>query len=106
VSKIFPVLLMMAAPMFAVPVATSTDSFTSDGNPITVECFRPEGPGKHPAVLYLHGADGMSYHTSIYQESARQLGRLGFDVFLVHYFDRTGTKFAGSLTELQISRCG
>src|SRR2546423_1114356 len=101
VLRTLTLLAMTASPILAVPVAATTDTFSSDGKPISVERFRPESPGKHPAVLYLHGADGMTYRTSTYRESARQLARLGFDVSLVHYFDRTGTAFANSITEFQ-----
>jgi carboxymethylenebutenolidase len=48
-------------------------------------------------VILLHGGDGLWINGGRYRESARMLADQGFDVFLVHYFDRTGTYMALSL---------
>ncbi len=70
------------------------ERFVSGGVPITAEWFRPgtEGTGeteRRPAVLILHGADGMA-RAEGYRFGARALAASGFHVVLIRYFDRTG----------------
>ena len=70
------------------PVFESTDSFTSGGKSIGLDCYLPAGDGAYPAVIALHGSGGN--HASM-SEPANLLAAQGFAVFVVHYFDRTGT---------------
>lgn len=71
--------------------------FVSAGHTIRFEEYRSPNSGRLPAVILLHGADGLWINGGRYRESARMLADQGFDVFLVHYFDRTGTYMALSL---------
>jgi dipeptidyl aminopeptidase/acylaminoacyl peptidase len=78
--------------------------FVSGGTPVSTEWFEPAsepalGSGA-PAVVLLHGGDGMS-NPERYRFGARALAAAGYHVVIVHYFDRTGTKRAnwGSLRE-------
>ena len=64
-------------------------SFTSDGHNIPVDVITPGGNGRHPAVLVLHGSTGM--WDPVHNRYAQQFSRFGYVVFLVHYFERTGT---------------
>ncbi len=49
----------------------------------------PAGPGRHPAILLLHGSGG---NTGFWLERiAPFLGRLNIAIFAPHYFDSTGT---------------
>ncbi|WP_375459346.1 dienelactone hydrolase family protein [uncultured Enterovirga sp.] len=63
------------------------ESFTSGGLPIGVEWF-PAGSGTGPAVLLLHGADGLTFAEG-YRLAARVLASAGYHVGFVHYLDRT-----------------
>jgi carboxymethylenebutenolidase len=73
-------------------------SFTSGGRTIAVEVFEPEGSaGRRPAVLMLHGADGLSSNGR-YRSGARGLADAGYRVYLVHYLDRTGETRASFAT--------
>jgi carboxymethylenebutenolidase len=65
------------------------ESFVSGGRPITAEWFASAAGGKRPAVLLLHGADGMT-RAENYRFGARALAAAGFHVALVRYFERTG----------------
>jgi carboxymethylenebutenolidase len=76
----------------AAPV--SSHRFDNDGHSIEVEVFRPESGRNLPAIIFLHGSDGFSYNGSSYRHSASTLADHGFAVFLVHYFERTGTRWA------------
>ena len=72
-----------------------TETFVSGGAPIAAEWFQAgtassnEHEEKRPAVLLLHGADGMTRAES-YRFGARALAAAGFEVVLVRYFNRTG----------------
>lgn len=76
-------------------------SFTSAGRSIAVDLFgtSPAGPPR-PAVVMLHGADGLNGGTA-YRAAARALAAAGFQVFLVHYLDRTGERRASFATLVQ-----
>jgi carboxymethylenebutenolidase len=70
-------------------------SFTSGGKKIGVEEFIPKSGGPAPAIVVLHGAGGMDYGNSYVRQLATALAGNGYATFLVHYFDRTNTSYAG-----------
>jgi dienelactone hydrolase len=82
------------------PVTEQRQTFRSGGRTIAVETFRAGGPSPLPAVLMLHGADGLSGHGQ-YREGARGVAAAGFQVYLVHYLDRTGERRASFGTLFQ-----
>jgi len=89
-----------------IEVAISELSFLSDEKQIAVELIRPreteqaEAPAR-PAVLILHGADGISYGRYPYVKIATALARAGYVAAIVRYFDRTDTTLANYWTERQ-----
>jgi dienelactone hydrolase len=77
-------------------ILQSRTTFQSGGKPIRLDCFLPSGNGQHfPAVISLHGSGGG--HATM-SEPAGLLARQGFAVYILHYFDRTGTTFADKQT--------
>jgi carboxymethylenebutenolidase len=71
------------------PVTQSQTSFESGGKQIRIDCFLPSANGERfPAVIGLHGSGGG--HASM-SEPASLLAGQGFAVYVLHYFDRTGT---------------
>ena len=84
----------------AMPVSAQRNSFKSGGKAIAVETFQATGSAPRPAVLMLHGADGLSYNTQ-YREGARSVAAAGYQVHLVHYLDRTGERRASFGTLFQ-----
>jgi carboxymethylenebutenolidase len=79
-------------------VRTSWTGFNSDGKQIAVELFEPAVPGRRPAVVVVHGADGLqqpNWH-KVYHGQAQELTRSGYVAALVHYFDATGTPAANA----------
>ncbi|AWN39819.1 dienelactone hydrolase family protein [Methylobacterium durans] len=71
-------------------------SFTSHGQRIEVEWFAASGGSaaggtgtNGPAVLLLHGADGLTYAEG-YRLAARTISASGYHVAFLHYLDRTG----------------
>ncbi len=73
---------------------SATDSYVSGGRVIPVERFEPAAPGRAPAVIVLHGADGLTYRGASYRALARELAGRGFLGLLPHYFEATGTRYA------------
>ncbi|MGA8154461.1 MAG: dienelactone hydrolase family protein [Terriglobales bacterium] len=71
-------------------VSQSQLSFESGNKPIRLDCFLPSANGQRfPAVIGLHGSGGG--HASM-AEPASLLAGQGFAVYVLHYFDRTGTE--------------
>jgi carboxymethylenebutenolidase len=81
-------------------MAVQRQSFTSGGRSIAVEVFDTGLPGRRPAVLMLHGADGLSSNTQ-YRSGARAMAAAGYRVLLVHYLERTGERRASFGTVFQ-----
>jgi carboxymethylenebutenolidase len=81
---------MAVLPTSPDPVRESTDSFASGGHRVRVDQFDPAGAGRRPAVLLLHGSDGVRYRADMYRRIARGLAADGYPALLVHYFDSTG----------------
>ena len=74
------------------PVTQSQITFESGGKPIRLDCFVPDGNGqRYPAVISLYGSGGG--HAGM-MDPASLLASQGFAVYILHYFDRTGTSFA------------
>ncbi|MDB6155803.1 MAG: dienelactone hydrolase [Chthoniobacteraceae bacterium] len=71
------------------------ESFLSGGKTIHVETFAPAGNGRFPAVLVLHTSVGTLVGKSQLELFSKQLAAQGNVAFLVRYFDRTGTHYAG-----------
>ena len=71
-------------------VNTSSSAFESGGREISCDTFIPSSQNgeRFPAVIGLHGSAGG--HATM-AEPAALLAAQGFAVYVVHYFDRTGT---------------
>jgi len=69
-------------------IAPSQVTFESGNKPIRLDAYLPDSGGKHPTVLALYGSGG---GVSGMNEPATMLAAQGFAVFVLHYFDRTGT---------------
>jgi len=70
-------------------VTESRASFESGGKEVGLDCFLPSANGnKFPAIIGLHGSGGG--HATM-SSPADLLAANGFAVYVLHYFDRTGT---------------
>jgi len=76
-------------------VTTTQLTFEAGGKPIRLDAYAPTGNGSLPAVIALHGAGG---GVAGMDRSATLLAEQGFAVYVLHYFDRTGTQFADKPT--------
>lgn len=79
--------------MGASAVHVTRESYGSGGQRIAVDRLRPE-TNSRGALLVLHGAGGMLLDGPAMRRVAHSLAEAGYDVSLIHYFDRTGTIFA------------
>ena len=78
------------------PITQTQTSLESGGKAVRVDCFLPNANGKpFPAVISLHGSGGGVVGTNVH---AGMLAAQGFAVYVLHYFDRTGTTFADKET--------
>jgi dienelactone hydrolase len=73
------------------PVIVSKISLQGDGQRIRIDKYATTPTGKHPAILVLHGAGGTLLDGPEMRRVARQLAEGSNTVYLVHYFNRTGT---------------
>jgi dienelactone hydrolase len=69
----------------------SKTSVQSDGRRIRIDKYATARSDKQPAILVLHGAGGTLLDGPEMRRVARQLAEAGNTVYLVHYFNRTGT---------------
>lgn len=75
-------------------------SFSSGGRDIAVEMFETGQDRSCPAVIMLHGADGLGLNAQ-YRDGARAIAASGYRVHLIHYLDRTGERRASFATLFQ-----
>ena len=68
-------------------------STQSGGHRIRIDKYATSRSGKHPVILVLHGAGGTLLDGPEMRRVACQLAEAGNTVYLVHYFNRTGTIF-------------
>ena len=84
--------------MTLTPGLATAETFTSGGRQIEVERFPAAGGGaRRPAVIVLHGADGLAFGGR-YRQAATLLASAGYEALLVHYLDRTGDRRASYFT--------
>lgn len=82
----------------AFEVDRQRESFVSGGRRISVETFTPRAPGRFPAVLVLHSSAGTLFGKRELERFSQSLAERGMIAFMVRYYDRTGTIFAGDKT--------
>lgn len=75
-------------------VAASKVALTLPHRTIAAERFQSTSAVKGPAIVVLHGAGGTLLDGPEMRRVARDLAAAGNDVYLVHYFETTGTLFA------------
>jgi carboxymethylenebutenolidase len=73
-------------------IAQAPLTFESGGKSIRLDAYLPDNPAVQlPAVIALYGAGG---NVAGMERYAGVLASEGFAVYLLHYFDRTGTQYA------------
>jgi len=59
---------------------------TSRGTRV-VKAFLAEGQGPHPAIIVLHGSQGLEKYRDFYERQATQLAHAGFDAYVLNYYN-------------------
>lgn len=59
---------------------------TSRG-PLVVKAFLAEEQGPHPAIIVLHGSQGLEKYRDFYERHATQLAQAGFDAYVLNYYN-------------------
>jgi dienelactone hydrolase len=65
--------------------------FESGGRKIRADRYSPVGTRSHRTVIVLYGAGGMVFDGPSMRRTARTLAEAGDTVYLLHYYNRTGT---------------
>ena len=65
--------------------------FESGGRKIRADRYSPMGTRSHRTVIVLYGAGGMVFDGPSMRRVARTLAEAGDTVYLLHYYNRTGT---------------
>ncbi|HSH37423.1 MAG TPA: dienelactone hydrolase family protein [Chthoniobacterales bacterium] len=99
VSKAF---LAIAAFLLIVPFARAEETplrvaeitIGAGGGDVRATVFEPARAARRPVILVLHGAGGMIFDGPEMRRLSRHLAGEGNAVYLLHYFNSTGTPFA------------
>lgn len=86
-------ILGLAASLQAAQVDARPESlfFESGGRQIRADRYAPAGKQSHRTVIVLYGAGGMVFDGPSMKRVARALADAGDTVYLLHYYDRTGS---------------
>lgn len=63
-------------------------------HPVPARRFAAPGKGKRPAVLLLHGRNGLDRFRSHYEDVARAIAASGLDAYLLSYYDDADSREA------------
>jgi len=70
-------------------IVESDETFKSRRKDVIVDLFAPSAPGKYPAVIVLHGRNGVGEgKRSGSHQAARELAQAGYVALVPHYFGR------------------
>jgi dienelactone hydrolase len=81
--------IIAACSTAAEPLAFDAATVDGPGSNASAELYQPEGAGPFPAVVVLHGCDGVGRH---YREWARRLAEWGYVALLVDSFRPRGVR--------------
>ena len=79
-------------------IAVTKTSLHLGSSEIQADVFEQEPRKPRPVILVLHGAGGMLFDGPEMRRVARDFAEAGNAVYLLHYFERTGTLFARDAT--------
>jgi carboxymethylenebutenolidase len=76
-------------------VAHGVEQYRSGDRTIAVDHYSTRAPGRRPAVILIHGSGGLWFFgRRTMARYATSLAARGFETFVVHYFDATGSLYA------------
>ncbi|PKU24114.1 dienelactone hydrolase family protein [Telmatospirillum siberiense] len=72
---------------FGADIDIGTVTLATRDRPVEVQRFAVRGEGRRPAVILLHGRQGLDLFRVFYQRTAAAIAAAGFDVYLFPYYD-------------------
>lgn len=87
-------MLVLRASAAEATLKTSKSSIRAGGSNVGVTVFESAEGSSKPAVLVLHGAGGLLFDGPEMRRVSRHLAAKGHPVYMVHYFNSTGTLVA------------
>ncbi len=87
-------LLTMSGALLGAEFTRRSETILSGGVPVSIRRFDPAEPGRRPAVLLVQGLFSPSAAAPLMEVVASRFAQQGYAVFLVNYFERTGTSDA------------
>ena len=60
---------------------------TTSQGPVVVKAFLAAGQAPHPAIIVLHGSQGLDKFRAFYERNATQFARAGFDAYVLDYYN-------------------
>jgi len=78
--------LLPPRPALAVDVAVSCVTIPTPEHPVAARLFAAPGSAKRPAVILLHGRQGLDRFPGYYEQFARALASSGMDAYLLSYY--------------------
>ena len=91
---IAPLALTARAAADETPLRVSKISVRTEAGAIRADVFELADKAQRPVVIVLHGAGGMMFDGGEMRRVSQHLAREGNAVYLLHYFNSTGTPFA------------
>jgi len=73
-------------PVWATGVAIRDLTLETRERPVSARLFQPPGKSSHPAVVILHGRQGIDPYRPFYESFAEAMASAGFDAYLVDYY--------------------
>jgi carboxymethylenebutenolidase len=64
---------------------------------VTVKAFSAIGDARRPAIVILHGVNGVEKFRSFYERTAAALARAGIDAYVLSYYDEADVERAGTI---------
>ena len=72
---------------FASDIQTHETTQATSRGPLVVKAFLAGGQGPHPAIIVLHGSQGLEKFRGFYERHATQLAQAGFDAYVLDYYN-------------------
>ncbi|OLN24765.1 Dienelactone hydrolase [Desulfovibrio sp. DV] len=82
---LYPALAPRPAP--AAESAVSSVTIPTPEHPVTAQLFHAPGTGRRPAVILLHGRQGLDRFPGYYEQFAKAIAGSGMDAYLLSYYD-------------------
>ncbi|KHK03158.1 dienelactone hydrolase family protein [Desulfovibrio sp. TomC] len=81
--------ILLPRPAWAADVAARAVTIPTPEHPVEAQLFSAPGTGKRPAVILLHGRQGLDRFPGYYEQFARAVAGAGMDAYLLSYYDGT-----------------